>query len=125
MSSTFSLGQPDVRIDLYPVVPHLRVYHLARRLRHNYIGLFHRHMTVNALARDLVSQLFRHTAALPLMTAKALQRIGLERLSGACGRHGRSNNSYAPMIDSIYCAQANPLDFHEHPDVPGRDSEVA
>jgi hypothetical protein len=71
-------GHASVCIDLYPMVPHLRVYHLPRGLRHDHIGFLDRHMTVNALVHDLVSHLSGHSAALPLMTAEALKRIRLE-----------------------------------------------
>jgi hypothetical protein len=82
MGFAYLSGQANVCIDLYPMVSHLGVYHLTRRLRHDHIGFLNRHMTVNAFVHDLVTHLSGHAAALPVMTGQAFKRIGLEWLSG-------------------------------------------
>ena len=55
---------------------------MARSFRDDYIGLFDRHVAINAFVHNLVSPRLRHCTALPLMASEALQRIGVGGLSG-------------------------------------------
>lgn len=71
-------GLRNVCINFYPMVAHLGMYHLTGCLRHDHIGFLDGHMTVNAFVRNLVTHLFGHTAALPVVTTEAFSRIGFE-----------------------------------------------
>ena len=82
MRSTCTHWRAHFRVDLDPVIPHASVHYLSSRLRHDHVGFLDWHMTIDALVGYFVSHLFRHPAALPLVTSKAFERIRLQRLSG-------------------------------------------
>jgi hypothetical protein len=62
------------------MVSHLRMHNFPCRLRDDDIRLLGWHVAMNALVQNLVAQLFRKTAALPLMAGKAFLRIEFDRL---------------------------------------------
>ena len=66
-------------VDLDPMRTHLRTDDSIRRLGHDGVGLLNRHVTVDALVRDLRPKLFLHATTLDAMAVETPRCIGCWR----------------------------------------------
>ena len=63
-------GDLTTWVDFDPVAAYRGSHNPVRRLGDNGVGLFHRHVAVNAIVCDLIPHFFGDSAALPSMAAQ-------------------------------------------------------
>ena len=113
-----SWGRRALRVNLDPVISHLRPDNLPRCFRNDGVRRFHRHVAVDAIVRNLLAPWFLTCHSFLPGDRSGSDRNTQPPRAPADGRRGRSSSSCSAKISNSGFSAAGLPGFHERLDGP-------